>query len=65
MDAFVIPTSLIGPSEDISSETVRKIVRKLEEAGEIEVLRTPANRGRLNIPGYKRVREAIRTGGTT
>ncbi len=63
MEPFVIPTSLIGPTEDISSETVRKIVRQLEEAGEIEVLHTPARRGRLNIPGYRRVREAIRAGG--
>ncbi len=60
MEPFVIPTSLIGPSEDVSTETVRKIVARLEEAGEIEVHRTPTRRGRLNIPGYKRVREVIR-----
>ncbi len=63
MEPFVIPTSLIGPSEDVSSETVRTVVRQLEEAGEIEVQRTPTKRSRLNIPGYKRVREAIRSGG--
>ncbi len=63
MEPFVIPTSLIGPSENVSSECVRRVVRELEEAGEIEVLRSPTKRKRLNIPGYKRVREAIRAGG--
>ena len=63
MEPFVIPTSLIGPSENVSSECVRRVVRELEEAGEIEVLRSPTKRNRLNIPGYKRVREAIRARG--
>ncbi len=63
-EPYVIPTSLIGPSENVSGETVKKIVRDLEAAGEIEVLRPPTNRSRLNIPGYKRVRAAIRAGGT-
>ncbi len=57
---FVIPISVIGPVAGISNETVRRIVRNLEDADEIEVLRTPTGRGRLNIPGYRRVSEWIR-----
>lgn len=56
---FVIPISMIGPAAGISNETVRRLVRTLEDAGEIDVLRTPTGRGRVNIAGYRRVRERI------
>ena len=65
MEPFVIPTSLIGPSESVSSERVRVVVEELERLEEIEVQRSPTHRIRLNIPGYKRVREVIRSGGVT
>jgi len=56
---FVIPTSLIGPPVGISCSTVRLIVRRLEEAGEIEVMRTATGRSRVNSHGYQRIRQAI------
>ena len=58
---FVIPISLIGGPVGISTTTVRHIVRALEEAGEIEVLRTPTGRSRVNALGYQRIRQAIDT----
>ena len=56
---FVIPVSLIGPPAGISNATVRQIVRKLELSGEIEVMRTPTGRSRVNSLGYQRIRQAI------
>lgn len=59
IEEFVIPISLIGPPVGISGSTVREIVRRLEEAGEIEVMRTPTGRSRVNAVGYQRIRQAI------
>ena len=59
---FVIPISLIAGPVGISNATVREIVRRLEEAGEIEVLRTPTGRSRVNALGYQRIRKAIDAG---
>ena len=56
---FVIATSLIGPAVGISSATVREIVRTLEECGDIDVVRTPTGRERVNFLGYECIREAI------
>ena len=60
-EPFVIPTSLIGPTEGISSEAVRRAVKRLVDTDQIEVERSPTGRTRLNIAGYKRVRDFIRS----
>lgn len=58
-DRFIIPLSLIGRSENISDETVRRLAKRLESDGEIVVQHTPTKRGLVNIPGYRRLREEI------
>ncbi len=64
-DRFVIPLSLVGRPENVSSETVRRLARRLEHTGEIDVQHTPTGRGLLNIPGYRRLREEILAGTRT
>lgn len=61
-DRFVIPLSVIGPTENISSETVRRKAKQLERDGLITIQHTPYGRGILNIPGYRRLREEILSG---
>ena len=58
-EPFVIPLSLIGRSESVSDKTVRKLAKRLEHSGEIDVQHTPTGRGLVNIPGYRRLREEI------
>lgn len=60
-EPFVVPLSLVGRSENISDKTVRRILRRLEADGEVEVQRTPTGRGLLNISGYQRLRKEILT----
>ena len=59
---FVIPLSVIGPSENISSETVRRVAKRLELDAEIAVQWSPYGRGITNIPGYIRIRQALLAG---
>ena len=59
-EPFVINASTIGPTENVSGNSVKRAIAELRESGEIEVQTTPTGRVRLNVPGYKRVREFIR-----
>ncbi len=61
-ERFVIPLSLVGRPENVSSETVRRLAKRLECSGEIDVQHTPTGRGLLNIAGYRRLREEILAG---
>ncbi len=59
-ECHVISVSLIAPKENVSRETVRRIVGQLQSAGEITLERTPTGRGRITISGYHKVCNAIR-----
>jgi len=59
LDKFVIPLSVIGHPENISSETVRRVAKRLESDGQIAVQRTPYGRGSVNIPGYRRLLQEL------
>ena len=61
-DRFVIALSAIGPTENISSETVRRKAKQLESDGLIAIQHTPYGRGLVTISGYKRLRELLLSG---
>ncbi len=61
-ERFVIPISVVGGSENVSSETIRRLAKRLERDGVLTIQSTPYGRGFLNIPGYRRLREAIHAG---
>ena len=61
-DRFIIPLSLVGRPENVSSETVRRFARRLEDAGELTVERTPTGRGLISFSGYTRLRHEILSG---
>jgi Mn-dependent DtxR family transcriptional regulator len=59
-EPFVIPTTTIAQTEGISAETVRRVVKRLRDRGEIDVELSPTGRARLTVAGYERVRAHIR-----
>ena len=64
-DEFVIPLSMVGQPDGVSSETSRRYAIRLEDDGELDIKRTPTGRLITNFVGYQRLRTEILSMGAT
>ena len=58
-DIKVVPISRVAPAKKTSPQYARRVIRELEDAGEIEPEWTPTGRGYLSVSEWQKVAEAL------